>query len=402
MERKRVLMIIPNMDFGGAQNSFARVSLLLESDYLVQVVVFNKDNMAPIKLGGQLHNLAVDGSSFFIGKFINFLKRVIRLRSLKKQFKPHISISFLEGADYVNVLSSCGERIYLYLHGSKLFDRNIKGLMGILRKKVLIPFFYAKASKILVVNQAIANELRNNFGLKRMTFEVMPNFYDFKQIRTKAGIAESQATQIFFSTNKVICISGRLAPEKGIDRFVKILPTLFTTFSNLKVILVGDGPELNNIQQELLKMSISFKTVDQDADWNDESKVLFLGYRSNPYPYISNSFLLALPSLNEGMPNTVVEAMGLGTPVVAADCPYGPRELLADNEPSNEWPEFAKYGVLVPVLDNSDAASHWVSALHTMLSDVAKRDHYRMIGLTRSEEFSQERNVKRWHNLLEA
>lgn len=394
-------MIIPNLDFGGAQNSFARVSLLLATDYLVQVVVFNKENMAPLKLGGQLHNLAVEGSSFFWGKFINFVKRVIRLRRLKKHFKPHVSISFLEGADYVNVLSSCGENIYLYVHGSKLFDKNIKGLMGILRKKVLIPLVYARASKILVVNRAIANELRDNFSLKKMAFEVMPNFYDFKQIRAGTDIAQSQAMKSFFSTNKVICISGRLAPEKGIDKFVKILPPLFATFSNLKLILVGDGPERNNIQQALLKMSISFADVDQDAGLNNESNVLFLGYRSNPYPFICNSFLLALPSLNEGMPNTVVEAMGLGTPVVAADCPYGPRDLLADQEPNNGWPEFAKYGVLVPVLDNSEAASHWVSALHAMLSDETKRNHYRLIGLTRAEEFSQERNVKKWHNLLE-
>src|SRR5690606_31118847 len=48
----------------------------------------------------------------------------------------------------------------------------------------------------------------------------------------------------------------------------------------------------------------------------------------NPYPYMARAAVFALTSRWEGMPVVLIEALGLGTPVVATDCPSGPRELL--------------------------------------------------------------------------
>jgi glycosyltransferase involved in cell wall biosynthesis len=59
-------------------------------------------------------------------------------------------------------------------------------------------------------------------------------------------------------------------------------------------------------------------------------RVALIGFRSNPYAYLQRASLFVLSSAWEGSPNALTEALALGIPVVATDCPSGPREILAD------------------------------------------------------------------------
>jgi glycosyltransferase involved in cell wall biosynthesis len=81
-----------------------------------------------------------------------------------------------------------------------------------------------------------------------------------------------------------------------------------------------------------------------------------MGFVQNPYQYMARASLFVLPSRWEGLPTVLIEALCLGTPIVATDCPGGSRHILRDG----------RYGRLVPV----DATLSLAEAMEASLNDV--------------------------------
>jgi glycosyltransferase involved in cell wall biosynthesis len=97
--------------------------------------------------------------------------------------------------------------------------------------------------------------------------------------------------------------------------------------------LIGHGPSEDALRAQVRTARL-------------EEHVRFQGLQPNVFPYMKHAQLVCLPSLYEGMPNALAEAMVCGTPVLASDCPSGPREMLADGA----------YGRLVPPADAQSLA----------------------------------------------
>jgi glycosyltransferase involved in cell wall biosynthesis len=125
----------------------------------------------------------------------------------------------------------------------------------------------------------------------------------------------------------VILGAGRLTVQKD-------FATLIRAFARLRenrpchLIILGEG------KQEAKLKSLA-------AELGVDDMVSFPGFCENPYAYMARADLFVLSSRWEGSPNVLTEAMALGTPVVATDCPSGPGEILASG----------RYGPLVPVGD---------------------------------------------------
>ena len=115
--------------------------------------------------------------------------------------------------------------------------------------------------------------------------------------------------------NKVNIAAGKLAKWKGFDDLIKATRILVQKKINIKVVIIGDGPEKNS----LLKLVRQYKL---------ENKVIILKPVINTLKYFYNSDIFVLSSRVEGMPNVMIEAMMCGCAVVATNCPTGPREIL--------------------------------------------------------------------------
>src|ERR1019366_5621590 len=109
-----------------------------------------------------------------------------------------------------------------------------------------------------------------------------------------------------------------------------------------RLVSLGDGEERANLAAMTRQLGL-------------ESGVIFLGNVSNPLPYMKRAAVLALSSTVESLGNVLVEAMAVGLPVLATDCPTGPREILCNGA----------YGTLVPVGDSLALAKALVAVLES-------------------------------------
>ena len=96
----------------------------------------------------------------------------------------------------------------------------------------------------------------------------------------------------------------------------ELLQAYAKTERKLPLVLVGKG----RLEDEIKQLAIELRI---------EHKVYFVGFHANPYPLIANAALLVMTSKYEGFGYVIVEAQALGVPVISTDCPFGPRELLA-------------------------------------------------------------------------
>ena len=102
-----------------------------------------------------------------------------------------------------------------------------------------------------------------------------------------------------------ICAVGRLAPEKGYDRLIRIHRRLLDEGLMHRLVIVGDGPEKEKLQQTI-------------RETETEESVILTGYQANPYPYMKNSRFLVCSSFTEGLPVIAMEALTLGVTIVSA------------------------------------------------------------------------------------
>jgi len=101
-----------------------------------------------------------------------------------------------------------------------------------------------------------------------------------------------------------VCAAGRLSPEKGHRHLIAAVPMMVRRIPKLHVLVLGNGKERDKLEEQARRLGVP-------------GRVTFAGFKTDIRPWIQGSDVLVNPSLTEGTPNVVLEAMALGTPVVA-------------------------------------------------------------------------------------
>ena len=399
-------MLIPNLGFGGAQRVFHDHSRLLADKFDVTDVVFNLDHGHAFKSGNAVASLDVPGGGGAVAKLRHFSQRIRRLAALKCRMAPALTVSHLEGADYVNVLARSDGKTLLVIHGSKLHDANIHGALGWVRRHVLIPRLYNRADMIVTVAQEIATELKA-MGVRPDRLRTIHNFFDPAAIRTRSLEPLSVDEQAMFDGPPVMVTSGRLALQKNHVALVALFAQLLER-RPARLVLIGDG----ELRQPLIDQarSLGLRVAEGPAG---EADIYFLGFQDNPFRLQRHADLFVLPSGWEGFPMVLGEAMACGLPIVSADCPTGPREFLAPDTLGSDSTTHAgrspraaepgDYGMLMPIPVVGDQATldPWVETLDRLFDDPAERARLAAVSLARAEDFSREKIGPQWLALID-
>ena len=404
----KILLLIPNLGLGGAQRVFHDHSVELANHYAVTEAVFNADGGDMYPSGNPVVSLEVSGGGGAMAKLQNFRRRISGLRRLRERLQPLVVISHLEGADYVNLLSGGPGKTILCVHGSKLHDENIRGPIGWLRKKVLIPALYNRADRIVTVSRDIIPELVEGFGVQRSKLLTINNFFEVTQIEARSQEQLSAAEAAVYAAAPVLVTSGRLTLQKNqaplLDVFAAVLRQ-----QPAKLVFVGDGelrePLLAHARALGLRVHAAWEATPLTPDYD----VYFLGLQQNPFKYLRPATAFVFPSAWEGFPMALGEAMVCGLPVLSTDCPTGPREMLAPATAAPATPlrraETGACGILLPMLNQpatlaSDQAE-WTAALTALLTNAPERARLGQLAAQRMQDFTRERIFGQWVELIE-
>jgi glycosyltransferase involved in cell wall biosynthesis len=167
----------------------------------------------------------------------------------------------------------------------------------------------------------------------------------------------------------IIVGAGRLQQQKD-------FPTLIRAFAQLRrtrpcrLLLLGDGRERPTLEALIVQLGIG---ADIDLP----------GFQPNLYAFLARADLFVLSSAWEGSPNVLTEALALGTPVVATDCPSGPREILAGGRFGPLVPvgdASALYSAMEQTLDRPLPATILASAVDAYTQEASARAYLRVVG----------------------
>jgi glycosyltransferase involved in cell wall biosynthesis len=331
-----------------------------------------------------------------------FLRRIYRVRKLKRQFNPDISISHLEGADYVNILSRRHEKIFCWIHGTKKFDANIDGFTGQIRKKLLIPFLYKRSDLLISVSEGIRNELTNDFKLAHTPGVTIVNSIDSNAIESASQGPDAAGFNGALDNYPIVITHCRLAAQKNLGALLTIFSLLKST-PQPKLVILGDGELKQQLLHQCLRLNLNAYDVGKGMEWNSQYDVYFLGNQSNPYPYLAKATLYVMTSSWEGFPLSLCEAMACNIPVIASDCHTGPREIIGPELTTTETiaePYLSAYGMLMPLAESNKGMELWASTIDRLLEDADLRKRLSAGGKKRVLDFDRNKMEKRWLSIV--
>lgn len=177
--------------------------------------------------------------------------------------------------------------------------------------KWLYKVLYPRADLVISPSQRIIDEFHDLLNANTGHHKLLYNPVDIEAIRTMPLILEKNE-KTRDKTVHFIC-AGRLHPQKGFDQLINALP-FFKCHYDWKLTILGGGKERHNLESLIEKHSL-------------QSKVFLPGFTQFPWPKIATADCFLMPSRFEGMPNAALEALGVGTPVIATSTSGGISEI---------------------------------------------------------------------------
>lgn len=336
--KKKILMIIPKLVDGGAERVVSNLTLELDKDYDIDILLDYNRTGYPYK-GNIIALVEQDVEPKGIDQWKMYIKKFFLLREMKrkKQYSAYISHSRI--SNIINVLSGWKRQNVLVTMHCSITKPSKNNMMERCIKKVE-KYALKHAPKVIAVSQGVAQELVELIGVKRDNIYSIWNGSDIEQIHK---LAESELNEIqkswYEGSKYVITAMGRYTIEKGHWHLIRAFAKVVKKYPTAKLLLLGDG-DLKDYYEELI------------YGLQLQNNVVLTGFQKNPFTLIAHSDLFVFPSISEGFPCSLVEALCCQNPCVSADFRNGAREILGysmNKKPFEHHYEILDYGLMVPV-----------------------------------------------------
>ena len=297
----RALFFINSFSGGGAERVCLNLARQLhkfgiDSDF---ITIYNK--RPDYDIPGYIHSfsLGIEDKPLACFRIMKAIPKVNRFISGKKYvlITAHVQPShFLASISkvrkrclyviHMNCHQAEGSRSWIYATSLKLF---------------------LKRKKIVTVSKGIASELVKEYSILPENITTIYNPCAIAALKSQSGLLSPHG-------RPYILVLGRLAEEKN-PLLALELYDKGKLCNRYDLIYLGKGPLEQDLRERIEKYHL-------------ESHVFLSGFQKNPEQWLMNAALLLSCSRQEGLPMNLIEALICGTPVVAVDCLYGPKEIL--------------------------------------------------------------------------
>jgi len=369
--KKKVLIITSSLTFSrGAPKVAAALTMSLSSKYNVSTLTFHhSDKLYPFK-----------GTYFSINeksRFSHLINRLIKLYYAIKFISPDIIITFMSRTSFWLIPLKYIFNLNIPLIIDVTTNPNLhykKRIYGKCLVRYLFPL--KKANAVVPVSKELKEIFNKDYKIPNNKIIPIYNSIDVEKIQKKAQEKVDDFEEVFNDKNIMKFITvGRLSGEKGHRYLIEAYSKVIKEIPNSRLFIIGEGP-LRRQLEELI-------TVKELKNY-----VILLGSVKNPYNYISMANVFVLPSLHEGLPYVLLEALACKTPIISTDCKTGPKEILENGE----------YGLLVNTADSNDLANKMIQ----LAKDKTAREVFSEKSAQQVKIFDNKSFTENWVKLIES
>jgi glycosyltransferase involved in cell wall biosynthesis len=331
----RVLQVISDLEVGGAQQVVVTLARHLPDGGCLPVVLTFRDGPLRRLIEGMGITVeVVPGRTHSISALPRALAELRRLRrDLRKIVARHqievIQTHLLRGLDFLVMtlrVEPTVRRVFWTFHNSRLDlrpDQLPANASWLLRpKRVIYRLAYRIGARfadgLIAVSDDVARSVHRDLRPPRHKVITIPNGVELERNGARVDRGSVRDGLGIPRDAKILIVVAKLMEQKGHLFLLRALPIVCERVDNLQVVLAGEGP----LAQSLAAAA---------ADLGVANRVHFVGNRRDISDLLAASDLFVLPSLWEGLPMALLEAMASGLPVVATEV-SGSREVVTDGE----------------------------------------------------------------------
>lgn len=346
----KIMMVITGMHSGGAERVMATLCNELVKRHRVLLLVL-KDAASDYQLAETIELVGGNVTNQNVIDSVRVVKKQI------EQWKPDVVLSFMTKTNIIALGAKLLSKIKVpFVIAERANPYNAKKVFRIIRK-----YLYPLADGC--VFQTVQAQAYYKDILKAESVVLRnPLNPDFK-VEAYTG-----------PRKKKIVTAGRLSVEKNQKLLIESFSRIADKYPEYTVELYGDGPLYPDLDKQIREAGL-------------ENRVLLMGRKNQIHEHIKDAELFVLPSNSEGMPNALIEAMALGLPSIATDCPIGGSAVIVRH---------GENGMLIPMNDPQALAE----VMDRLLSDQAFAEKLRMNAVRVVDDFETEKVCGLWEEYL--